>query len=157
MLIFLAAAALAATACDGSPADPTPTFSSATASTTVTITPSSPAVAAMFRACHRRSDGSLVLVLRFEGPDPSTFDVDPGKIGIDVRVTDPAKWKTTGQVPELRAGLQRRVRPLRVPSGEAPPQELTFRASVVPLEDPTRILAANDITVPVPASSCNNT
>lgn len=154
MLIFLVGA-FVATACDGSPADPTPTSSSATA--TATATTSAPAVTVSFRACHRRSDGSVALVLRFESPDPSALGGYPGEVGIDVQVTDPATWATTGEAPEVRAGLQRRVRPLRVPPDEAPPQELTLRASVVPIEDPTRILAENDITVFVPASSCENT
>lgn len=151
MLILLVVVTLVA-GCGGSRADTDPPASPAAA-----VSPASaPAVRALFRACHRRSDGSLALVIRFETDDPSALGDYAGDVGIDVEVIDPATWASTGEAPEVRPGLQNSLRPLRVPAGEAPPQELTFRASVVPVEDPSQILAANDVTVFVSASSCDH-
>ena len=117
--------------------------------------PGAGAAVGTFRACHKHRDGSLVLILLFENRDRSLVDGFQGALGFDVEAADPATW-TTGDAVQVDPGVNEHVRQITVPADEPAPSEVTLTVTTSAAVDATNVLATNDVTIPVPASSCSS-
>jgi hypothetical protein len=146
--------ALVGAACGGGGEDPSQTPASTTASVSVAPAGAQAAVGT-FRACHRHSDDSLVLVLLFENRDRSLIGNFEGPVGFEVAPAEPATWTSTGQAVVVAPGFHPNLRRITVPPGQVAPAEITLSVSTTPADDPGTVLATNDVTILVPSTSCS--
>ena len=114
-----------------------------------------PAAVGLFRACHKNPEGFVVLVLKFENRDTSLIGGFQGEVAFDVSAVSPATWTTTDEAVPVALGFHEHIRRIRVPAGEPVPSELRFAVTTTEAADPSNVLATNDVTIPVPATSCS--
>ena len=117
--------------------------------------PGSPAAVGTFRACHKRRNGSLVLILLFENRDRSLLGGFEGALAFDVDAVTPATWQRTGDPVSVDPGENPHVRQITVPADEPPPGEVALSVTTTAAVDPTNVLATNEVAIPVPASACS--
>jgi hypothetical protein len=160
VILFALVGTLAAGACgDGddevvaTTSTPSPTSGSASISTP---TPTVPVAVATFRACHKRHDSSIVLVILFENRNRALLGGFKGALGFQVTPVDPKDWSTTGEAVKVDPGRNPHIRQITVPSGQPAPAEVTLSVTTTAAVDPTNVLGTNHVTIPVPATSCTS-
>jgi hypothetical protein len=144
-------ATLAGSACGGGD-DPSSSAPPTTA-TPVSPTPSQTgggAAVGDFLACHRVSDGSLVLLLRFRNRDPSLIGGFQGPLDLKVSAVDPATWTTTGDPVTVVPGNYDTIRRVSLPPDEPSLPEITFSVVTSAAKDRGNVLATNEVTILVP-------
>ena len=149
------ASSLALSACGGG-ADPTPGTPPPASSISPTPSPTGPAAVGSFRACHKRHDNSIVLVLLFENRDRAILGGFQGALGFEVSPLEPKTWSTTGRPVIVDPGRNDHVRQITVPAGQAAPAEVKLSVATTAADDPGTVLATNNVTIPVPATSCTS-
>jgi hypothetical protein len=110
-----------------------------------------PDVVGLFRACHRTRAGSLILVFLFEDHDPARA-ADAAN-GFVVTPVTPTRWSSSGASVQVDPGYNDHVRQIAVPPGQLAPDEIVLHVAVEKTATGAA-LAANDVTVFVPSSSC---
>jgi hypothetical protein len=160
MLLFVLAGTLAAGACGDGGGEVVPTTStlSAPSGSSSISTPSSTAPVAVgtFRACHKRRDGSIVLVILFENRNRSLLGGFQGALAFQVTSVDPTTWSTTGGDVTVDPGRNPHIRQITVPSGQPAPAEVKLSVTTTAAVDPTNVLGTNHVTIAVPATSCTS-
>jgi hypothetical protein len=159
VLLFALAGTLAAGACgDGEvgPTTTTPAPASTGSSSTSTQTPSAPVAVGTFRACHKRRDGSIVLVILFENRNRSLLGGFEGALAFQVSPVDPTTWSTTGGDVKVDPGRNPHIRQITVPSAQPAPAEVKLSVTTTAAVDPTNVLGNNHVTIAVPATSCTS-
>jgi hypothetical protein len=158
VILLALASTLGVGACAGGNGgiDPTSTTSQPASSSISIPSPSGPAAVGLFRACHKRHDNSIVLVLLFENRDRALLGGFPGALGFRVSPLEPATWSTTGRPVTVDPGRNDNVRQITVPAGQPAPPEVKLDVTTTAADDPTNVLATNHVTIPVPATSCTS-
>ena len=158
MILLALASTLAAGACTGGGdgVQPTSTTPLPASSSVAPPDPTGQAAVGLFRACHKRRDTSIVLVLLFENRDRSLLGGFQGALGFQVSPVDPTAWSTTGRAVTVDPGRNDHVRQITVPPGQPAPAEVTLEVITTAADDRTNALATNDVTIPVPATSCSS-
>jgi hypothetical protein len=149
VVLCVATAACAGGGGDGAP--PGGPGSGPSGGTTGPTGAADPAVAGLFRACHRTRAGSLILVFLFEDHDPARA-ADAAN-GFVITPVTPTKWASTGAPVEVDPGYNDHVRQIEVPAGQLAPTEMVLHVAVETTATGA-VLATNDVTVFVPSSAC---
>ena len=154
--VVAACLCLALVACGGGGDEPSSApMTPAGAVVTSPGTAGTPATVGTFRACHKHRDGSLALILLFENRDRALLGGFEGALGFAVEALQPDVWADTGDPVTVDPGVNEHVRQVTVPAGQTPPSELTLEVTTTAAVDETNVLATNEVTIPVPASSCS--
>jgi hypothetical protein len=140
----------------GVPPTSTPAPASSGSSPTSTRAPSGPVAVGTFRACHKRRDSSIVLVMLFENRNRSLLGGFEGALAFQVSPVDPTTWSSTGGHVEVEPGRNPHIRQITVPSGQAAPAEVKLSVTTTAAVDPTNVLGTNHVTIAVPATSCTS-
>jgi hypothetical protein len=114
------------------------------------------AAVGLFRACHKRRDTSIVLVLLFENRDRALLGGFQGALDFKVSPVDPTTWPATGGAVTVDPGRNDHVRQITVPPGQSAPAEVTLEVATTTAANPTKVLATNHVTIAVPATSCTS-
>ena len=155
--LILAWAVLALVGCGGAEPDPQAvTRPAPTTPASGTVVGTTTAAVGTFRACHKHRDGSLVLILLFENRDRSLIDGFEGALGYRVEALDPSTWSRSGDPVSVDPGYNDHVRQITVPADETAPSEVTLSVTTTAAVDETNVLAANEVTIPVPATACSS-
>jgi hypothetical protein len=160
MILFALSGTLAAGACGAGDGEVLPTTStpapSSGSSSTSTPTSTAPIAVGTFRACHKRHDDSIVLVMLFENRNRSLLGGFQGALAFQVTPVEPTTWSTTGGAVTVDPGRNPHIRQITVPPGQTAPAEVKLSVTTTAAVDPTNVLGTNHVTIAVPATSCTS-
>ncbi|MEP6475837.1 MAG: hypothetical protein ABJC60_01055 [Actinomycetota bacterium] len=154
VLLSALAGILAMGACTGG--DPVAQPTSATSPSPTSASPTTPAqpTVGSFRACHKRHDTSIVLIFLFENRDRELLGGFQGPVDFRVSPVDPTRWTTMDREVTVEPGRNANVRQITVPPGQVVPATVTLSVAATDADDPSNVLATNEVSIAVPSTSC---